>query len=361
MAEEKTNGRKKKIAMVVFGLIALILAVAIFFYLQYKSTHITTDDAFIEGHIHSVSPRIPGTVRNVLVTDNQSVKAGDLLLKLDPTDYEVKVQEIEASLEAEKQKLAETDSKLDAAKKQLAEAKARADAIGAMMELQKARFEQAERDRERAENLFSKDAISKEKYEKTMTDYKVAIAQVKASVEGQRSYQSAVETQRAVVKQVETGKKVQLSNINHKEAQLAAARLDLGYTGIYAPVDGQVTRKSVEAGNRVQAGQPLMAVVPLDNIYVVANYKETELKKIRPGMKVEMEVDTYPGKTFKGTVDSIMAGTGAAFSLFPPENATGNYVKIVQRIPVKIVFDKDTDPEHVLRIGMSVVPTVIVE
>jgi membrane fusion protein (multidrug efflux system) len=142
---------------------------------------------------------------------------------------------------------------------------------------------------------------------------------------------------------------------------LKAEELNLSYTKISAPADGRVTKKSVEIGNQVQTGQPLMAVVPLDDVYVVANYKETQLEKIKPGQKVEIKVDSYPSKTFYGKVDSIMAGTGAVFSLFPPENATGNYVKVVQRIPVKILLDKDTDRQHILRIGMSVEPTVVIE
>jgi membrane fusion protein (multidrug efflux system) len=133
----------------------------------------------------------------------------------------------------------------------------------------------------------------------------------------------------------------------------------MSYTKIYAPVDGFVSKKSVEIGNQVQAGQPLLAIVPLEGTWVTANYKETQLERVRPGQKVYIKVDTYPGKTFTGKVDSVMAGTGSAFSLFPPENATGNFVKVVQRVPVKIVLDQGTDPEHALRVGLSVVPTII--
>jgi membrane fusion protein (multidrug efflux system) len=144
-----------------------------------------------------------------------------------------------------------------------------------------------------------------------------------------------------------------------KEATAALAELNYEYTKIYAPVDGYVTRKSVQTGNQIQPGQPLMAVVALNDIWVTANFKETEMENIRPGQRVELTVDSYPGKVFSGKVDSIMAGTGVSFSLFPAENATGNYVKVVQRIPVKIVLDEGTDKDHVLRVGMSVEPTVI--
>ncbi len=166
---------------------------------------------------------------------------------------------------------------------------------------------------------------------------------------------------RNVVKQREASKTAQASTIREKEAKQSAAQLNYEYTKIYAPTDGHVTKKSVEIGNQIQAGQPLMAVVSFEDVSILANYKETQLEKVKPGQKVKIKVDSYPGKTFWGKVDSIMAGTGAVFSLFPPENATGNYVKVVQRIPVKIVLDKDTDNEHILRVGMSVVPTIIVE
>jgi len=195
------------------------------------------------------------------------------------------------------------------------------------------------------------------------TAYSVALAQVKAAKEQVVQAEKAYETQKTVVKQVTALSTAQSAVIKEKEAKLNTAQLNYGYTKIYAPVDGYVTKKSVEIGNQLQAGQPLMAVVPLsvNDIYVTANYKETQLEKVRPGQKVEFKVDTFPGKIFTGKVESIQSGTGAVFSLFPPENATGNYVKVVQRIPVKIVLDKGTDPGHILRIGMSVVPTIVVE
>jgi len=189
----------------------------------------------------------------------------------------------------------------------------------------------------------------------------VALAQVKAARETVKQMEAALETQKALIRQAESTLAPLKAQISQREAQVKAAELNRGYTRILSPADGYVTRKSVELGNQIQPAQPLMAVVPLDTIWVVANYKETQLEKVRPGQKVEIEVDTYPDKTFKGKVESIMAGTGAIFSLFPPENATGNYVKVVQRIPVKIVLEEGTDPNHVLRVGMSVQPTILVE
>lgn len=352
---------KKKIASIVFALVGIIAIVSVYFYVQYKSTHITTDDAFIDSNIHTIASKVPGTVKSVLVKSNQFVKKGDFILEIDAADLDVKVLEASSSLNAEKAKIAEIDARIEASKRQLDDAKAKAEAIRAVNELQAANLEQAEQDKARAEALLKSDAMPKEKYEKSMTAYKVAVAQVKAATEGLKSYMLTVETQKSMIKQAEAAKIAQLSSIKQKEAVLETAGLNAGYTKLYAPADGYITKKSVETGDQIQAGQPLMALVSLDEVHVVANYKETQLEKVKPGMKVEIKIDTYPGKKFQGKVESIMAGTGAAFSLFPAENATGNFVKVVQRIPVKILFDKDADPEHVLRVGMSVVPTIVIE
>ncbi|MGC2063276.1 MAG: HlyD family secretion protein [Thermodesulfovibrionales bacterium] len=355
------NGKKKTVGLSIVALIVIAGIIAVFFYLRYKSTHITTDDAFIDGNIHTIASKVNGTVKAVLVKANQAVKKGDVLVEIDPADYDVRVKEAQAALNAEKAKLGEVEARIDASKRQLDDARAKADAIRAVNELQAANLEQAEKDRARAEILLKKEAMPKERYEKAITAHKVALAQVKAATEGLKSFISTVEAQKAVIKQAEAAKIAQLSSIMQKEAVVETASLNAGYTRLVAPVDGYVTKKSVEMGNQIQAGQPLMAVVSLGDVHVIANYKETQLEKVRVGQKVEIKIDTYPGKKFKGTVDSIMAGTGAVFSLFPAENATGNFVKVVQRIPVKILFDKDTDPEHVLRMGMSAEPTIVIE
>jgi membrane fusion protein (multidrug efflux system) len=347
-------------AAIVFALMAIIGVIAVYFYIQYKNTHISTDDSYVDGNIHTIASKVPGTVTGIFVKDNQFVKKGEVLLALDPADYGVRVNEASSGVNAEKAKVPEIGAKIEAARKQVSEMNAVVQTAKANLELQEANLAQAEIDIRRAETLYKKDALSRERYEKAATGYKVALAQVKASAEQVKQAETALETQKAVVKQAEASRATQLSMIKQKEAVLETAQLSYGYTKVYAPTEGYVTKKAVELGNQIKEGQPLMAVVPLSDIYITANYKETQLEKVRPGQKVDIKVDTYPGKTFKGNVESIMAGTGAVFSLFPPENATGNYVKVVQRIPVKIVLDQNTDPEHVLRIGMSVVPTVII-
>jgi len=361
-AEKQNNNHKRKVmAAVVFTGVAVAGIIIIYFYLQYIHTHITTDDAFIDGNIHTIASKVPGTVKAVLVKSNQFVKKGDVLVEMDPLDYDVKVNEAEAGLNAEKAKHEERESTVESSKSMLSELKARRESARANLELQEANLRQAQMDLKRAESLYKKEAVSRERYERQQTSYDVSAAQVKAAKEQLKQAEMAIEAQKAVVSQAEASRTAQVSSVSQREASLEAAKLSAGYTKIYAPVDGYVTKKSVETGNQLQSGQPIMALVPLEGIYVTANYKETQLERVRPGMKVDIKIDTYPGKIFKGTVESIMAGTGAVFSLFPAENATGNFVKVVQRVPVKILLDKDTDKDHVLRLGMSVVPTIVIE
>jgi membrane fusion protein (multidrug efflux system) len=334
MAEgQNNNNYKKKKAFMIVGTIIVIGLVAGFFYSNYRKTHVTTDDAFVDGNIHTIAAKISGTVKTVAVNDNQAVKKGDLLLEIDPADYRTRLQEAKSALSVEKARYDEAETKIESAR--------------ANLELARANLKLAETDKARAEKLIKEQVIPQERYDRAMTTYEIARAQVKAAEEQLR--------------QAETQKVTQASTIRQKAAVAELADLNFEYTKIYAPTDGYVTKKSVQIGNQIQPGQPLMAVVSLNDIWITANYKETEMGNIRPGQQVKIEVDSYPGKTFSGKVDSIMAGTGVSFSLFPPENATGNYVKVVQRIPIKIVLDEGTDREHLLRIGMSVVPTVIAQ
>jgi len=289
--QQQNNGQKKKKAFMIVAAVVAVGLTAGYFYNGYRKTHVSTDDAFVEGNIHTIAARVSGSVKFVAVVDNQRVKQGEVLVELDPADY-----------------------------------RSKAGAARATLELQKAALRLAESELKRAKSLYEQDASSAERYDKAISTYEISRAQVKLA-----------------------------------EEQLRQAELNLGYTRIIAPADGYITKKSVQTGNHVKDGQPMMAVVELDNLYVVANYKETELEHILPGMDVRITVDAYPGLTFKGQVDSIMAGTGVSFSLFPAENATGNYVKVVQRIPVKIVLAPGEDRDHILRIGMSVVPTVLVK
>jgi len=327
--EQKNNKRAKLITVAVITVICIVAITGIILFLNFY--RVNTDDAYIEGRIHSIAAKISGTMLKLYIDDNQSVKKGDLLLEIDPVDYEVKVNEAQAALDAEKARLLDAEAGIKTAM--------------ANLQIQEVSLNQAVLDKNRADALYKENVVTKERHEKVLTAYNLAVAQLSAAKEQLEKSKSSSELEKSLIKQ--------------KEASLQTDKLNLSYTKIYAPTDGYITKKSVETGNQIQAGQPLMAVVALDDIWVVANYKETQLKNVRPGQRVLIRIDTYPGKLFFGKVDSIMAGTGAVFSLFPPENALGNYVKVVQRIPVKIVFDKSADKEHILRIGMSCIPTII--
>jgi len=361
--EKPNRGRKKLAAFILLPIIIILGGIALYLYIQYKETHISTDDAFVDGRVHVIASKVPGTVKALYINDNQHVRTNDLILGIDPLDYEVKVKEAQADLEAQRTTLSTIRDRVDTAKKQLKEITASFEAGRANLELQRANLDLAKTDLQRAESLLKKEAIPKQQYDNSKNRYEVALAQVKAGEAQVNQLEASLETQKALIKQTESGIPPQEAQIRQKEATLQGAELNRGYTKIYAPSEGYITKRTVEIGNQIQAGQPLMAVVPLaqEDIWITANYKETQLGRVKPGQKVKMEVDTYPGKVFYGRIDSIMSGTGAVFSLFPPENATGNFVKVVQRIPVKIVLDKGSDPGHLLRIGMSVVPTILIE
>jgi len=389
VGEKNAVGTRRKKALIVFFSTIIVLAIIGLVYIQYKKTHISTDDAFVEGDVYTISPRIPGTVSRVHVKENQFVRKGDLLVELDPEPYQKRLNGAMAGLEAEKKRLSEIEamiraqeSKVTALKKDVERALTAKAELEAVLKARQAELEaktsilrQAEVDLRRAENLFKKGVIPQDRYDKARTSYETALASVKAAEALRRQAEVSFRVQDDIIAQararLEAGREAlnqlratletQKEQIRRMEAELELARLNLSYTKVYAPESGYVTKKAVEIGNQVQPGQPLMAVVSLDDVYVVANYKETKLRRIGPGQRVRIKVDAYPDRVFWGRVDSIMAGTGSAFSLFPPENATGNYVKVVQRIPVKIVLEDGADPEHILRIGMSVVPTVLVE
>ena len=340
---EETNGTKKGLNKKQRGgivLLMILVCAAVFGIQQWvqSKTHIETDNAFIESHIHSISSRIPAMVKRVDVEDNQFVHKGDLLVELDGSDYQARARTAAASLN-----MARNETSSDYAQVESARA-----SIG----LATAKLDQANLDLARGEALFAKEVIPKEQLDRLHTAKKIAQMQLKEAQEAEHHAQ-------AVIGLSGTGSKD--ARVAQKQGELETASLNLSYTRILAPSDGYITKKSVEPGNYIQPGQALMAMVTLDDAWVTANYKESQLTHVKVGQKVEFTVDSYPGRSFKGSVESIMAGTGAAFSMLPPENATGNYVKVIQRIPVRIAIDKHSDPEHLLRVGMSVVPTILTE
>lgn len=434
-----TRKHPKQRRRILLRLVAAALAVtALIFgvlYYLHSLSHESTDDAFIDGHVIAISPRVAGHVARVYVTDNQWVKAGDRLVDLDPADFEVRLDAAEAALAAaratRRSRNVEVDltsitaaadldgagadveaakAAVEAARAQAAQAASQYDQAKAQIAITGAALAQAKAEADSAVAKHTRDAEDLKRYEGMRTartvsgrDLDHAVAAERISAADMTSAQKKIETYRSMLRQSQAALKaaednrrradaqvtVSRAKLDQAEARLAAARsapkqveqrrslaevssadvdkaraevaqarLNLSYTRINAPADGFVTKKAIEPGAFVQVGQSLMAIVPR-TVWVTANFKETQLTRMRPGQPVEIKVDAYPGLTFKGHVESIQRGTGARFSLLPPENATGNYVKVVQRVPVKITFDTNAETRKVLLTpGMSVVPEV---
>lgn len=322
---------RKKLFLLIFLGLALLSWLGWYVYSRGK---VSTDDAYVDGRVYTITPRVPGYVVEVLVVDNQRVKAGDPLVRLDPVEYEVALAEARASL---------------------ASLQEDATAAEQALELARAEHSQASLDLKRAADLLQTKAVSQSSVDEAQTKAATKLALV-------RSAQAKLDAIRRRNKSASesSGKDAMLDTLlEANRAKVKQATLNLEYTTIVAPGNGYVTKKSVEPGLMVDRGQPLLRIVPLEgaDVWVTANFKETDLTDVAPGQPVTMEVDTYPGVTVKGTVDSIQSGTGAVFSLFPPENASGNFVKVVQRVPVKITIDPGQNIPQ-LRVGMSVEPTI---
>ena len=384
------TGRKRMIAIIVLAILAVGGG---FFY--WRSTLVEdTDDAQINGHLIQISSRIAGQVIHVNVEENQYVAQGTVIAQLDPRDFEVAEQNAEAALasaEAAAQAAkvtvpittVNTGSNLRSASADLSGASATVQQAEQQLQAAEARVAEArannfksQSDLDRYRPLVAKDVISKQQFDAAVSAADATKAALADALASQQAAQSAVkiahdrETQsQALLHYAETApQQVEAQNararqaeaqVKAAEAQLEQARLNLSYTKIVAPVNGIITRKSLEINQNVSVGQNLMTLVSLDDLWVTANFKETQLRHIRPGQKVEIDVDAT-GKTYSGRVTQVGGATGSVLSLFPPENATGNYVKVVQRVPVRIDFTslKDEDSSHLLRPGLSVEPTV---
>ena len=400
--KRRLGGRGRALAVAALAAAALV-ALAIWHYSGRQST----DDAQIDGHITQISARVGGTIVSVTVKDNQYVQAGALIAQVDPRDYQVAVDRAKAEL-ADAQAAAaaastgvpiaqvSTSSTVETASGGLQEAQAAVEAAQGQVEAARAQLVAAEarlrereatatktaRDVERLRPLLAKDEISQQQFDAAVAAADAARAAADAAkseeataranidVAAQRARQARgaatqaqanLRTARTAPEQLQVARSQAAgaaARVQEAAAALAQAQLNFERATITAPGPGVVSRKQVEIGQVVQPGQPLLALVSLGDVWVTANYKETQLKNVRVGQRSVVEVDALGGREFRAHVDSIAGATGAKFSLLPPENATGNYVKVVQRVPVKIVFEAGQDPEHLLRPGMSVVPTI---
>ena len=376
--------------------------------LVYYHDRESTDDAQVDGHITPIAAKISGRVAEVLINDNQAVKAGQVLLRIDPRDYQAAVDQAQAELEVAESDAQAAGADVPRTKTDVASGNSSADAqlLAAEADLARAQtmydeartsdlaYAQANIDKSQAnailasadlaryKPLLDKGEISQQQYDAAKANADAANSTLRADQEklaqAQRNVEvtkSQADAARARVDQAHAGVRTahadsnqvvmrsadarsKLAKVDEARAKLEAAKLNLSYTEVVAPVDGVATHKQVEPGQIVQLGQGLLVVVPLQDVWVTANFKETQLRRMKPGQKAEVTVDTY-GKTFSGHVDSIAGATGSLLSLLPPENATGNYVKVVQRIPVKIVLDPIPESKAVLRPGMNVDATVL--
>ncbi len=368
-----------------------VLLVAGFFTWRYMASYESTDDAQIDAHIHPASARISGYVVDVPITDNQFVQKGTVLVRIDPRDYQVAVDQAQADLAAAEAKArgaginvpitsANTNSSLREAQADVEDTQAGITAAQQQVAAADAALKEAEsndwkaqNDLERYTKLVAKQEISQQQFDQAVATAKttaagVAAARASAAAANQQVTQArsklleaqagvhAAQTGPQQVANMRSQAESALADVQQKQAKLAQAELNLGYTTIVAPVSGIVYRK-VEVGENVSPGQELVSVVPVENIYVTANFKETQLKNMRVGQRAAIHVDAF-GRDYNGRVESIAGASGSSFSLLPPENATGNYVKVVQRVPVKIVLDPGQDDAHLLRVGMSAEPKV---
>lgn len=320
-------------------------------------THESTDDAFIDSHIVSIAPKIAGRVSAVYVGDNQMVKKGDSLVEIDSADTDAVVEQKRAARDVAAAKERNAETAAEQADAHLGTVRAAYEAAGASAAAATADTNKFRGDLQRNEHLIATGAISKQDFEHSSIDTKAAEANLdskKKQMDAAAAYMKEAQKQaESAHVQVDAAK----AEVAEAEAALRQAELQASYAKVTAPEDGRVTNKAIETGDYVEIGQALMAVVS-PKVWVTANYKETQLRDMRPGQKVAVSVDAYPGRKLRAHVDSIQAGSGARFSLLPPENATGNYVKVVQRVPVKIVFDEQPDVQRVLGPGMSAIPDV---
>jgi membrane fusion protein, multidrug efflux system len=407
MADEATTAARGRGRLPLIGGAVLLVALIAGAWAWVSAGKQSTDDAQVEGHITQLATRVGGTVVKVHVADNQHVDAGTVVAEIDPRDYQVAVDRARAELadaeaaasatgtgvpiaevstrsdfrqatggvEEAQAGIAVADSQVEAAKSQLVAAQAH-------LREREATATKNAKDVERLKPLVAKEEISQQQFDAAVATSDashasadaaksdIAAAETAIAAAQQRAVQAraaaaradaSLQTARTAPEQIQATRARAAgaeARVKQMKAALAQAELNLERTMIKAPSAGAVSRKTVEVGQVVQPGQPLMALVSLSDVWVVANFKETQLRNMRDGLTAIIEVDALGGRKFKGRVDSLAAATGAKFSLLPPENATGNYVKVVQRVPVKIVLEPGQDPDHLLRPGMSVTPTV---
>ncbi|HZU09553.1 MAG TPA: HlyD family secretion protein [Pseudacidobacterium sp.] len=393
---EEEQRQKPRRRFIIIGVVAIAVVIALLWW-WHSTYYEDTDDAQVSGHLIQISARVAGHVIKVNVDENQYVEAGTVIAELDPKDFETAVQQDEANLAAAeaayesanvnvpvthintRSNLSSAGADVSSAEAQVAQSQQQLQAAEAGVAQADANYKKAQADLERYTPLVQRDVISKQQYDAAVATAdadKAALDQAKANLaaaqaavrvakdrvaSAQASYSYAQQGPKLVAIQKARADQA-AAQVQQARAALEQAKLNLGYTRIIAPVAGIITKKSVEVGQNVSVGQNMATLVSLDDVWITANFKETQLAHMRPGQPVTISVDAYGGRKYDGKVTQIGGATGSVLSLFPPENATGNYVKVVQRIPVRIdLTDHNQNSDHLLRPGMSVIPKVKVK
>lgn len=362
LPDEQPRSAKKKWLFFLFLILALPVGgyygVAVW---KHYVSHVSTDNAYVQADMAQITPRVHGTVTEVLVQENWWVAPGQVLLRLDTRDYEVRLAETQATLLRARETVDQLFAAVAVADGRRRATLSQIQAVQAEVATAQAEFHQAELDFQRAKQLSEEQVIPVQRFDLAKTQYDMAQSrlhtkqqQLEEAKKNEATRAREADQARAALGTATSTERSEHSLVKQAEAAVREAELNLNYCTLQAPMEGMVSRKAIEVGQRVQPGQALMALVPLHNAYIEANYKETQLTYVRVGQPVEIRADIYPDYTYHGKVESLSGGTGAAFSLLPPENATGNWVKVVQRLPVKITLTEPPPPEFPLRVGLSV-------
>jgi membrane fusion protein (multidrug efflux system) len=357
--ETKIN-KNKRFALVLGVLVLAGAAFGITKYLHSRH-HEETDDAQVESDISPIIPKVPGFIARLLVDDNSAVKKGDTLVVLDDRDLALRVLQAEAALENAKASLAAVRAGYTTSQENVLSSKSTLQASEGNIEIAEVRARRAEQDFKRYEELIKTNSITKQQYEQAEAERDAALKQLEVAKRQREA--SFRETSARKAQSTVSDRNIALAEtvVKEREADVAFAKLQLSYAYITAPAAGVISRKNAQVGQLVQAGQSLFALVTERQKWVVANFKETQLEKMKPGQEVEIEVDAFPHESFKGKVESISPATGAKFALLPADNASGNFVKVVQRIPVKIVLTESQEKASLLRAGMNVIVDVHID
>jgi len=343
--------RRSIVPILVAGAVVIAAGIYGWHRFQVARHHVSTDNAQIDGHITAVAPRVQGFVARVLVDDNQHVSAGDTLVVLDDRDFRVRLDQAEAEL-ASAQAQVGRRGQAGQARAEASAREAQAGSAAAEVAAAEATLAKAESDLQRYQGLADRKIVAPQQLDQA----KWAVESARAGLDAAQRQAAAASSQ---TQAAEAGVRAANARLAAAQAQVENGRLQLGYTVILAPVSGVVAKRAVEPGALVQVGQSLLSIVPDEQVWITANLKETELARVAVGATVQFTVDAYPGSTFHGTVESVSPATGARFALLPPDNATGNFTKVVQRVPVRIAVDPRQDAAHPLRPGMSVEVSIV--